>query len=547
MKKVIAMLLCLILCVSVVPVGAAAAGRDTAYEETLAADLKTLGLFQGVSDTDFALGRAPTRTEALIMLIRVLGKESDALKGTWSHPFTDVASWADNYVGYAYETGLTTGVSGTKFGTGTASAAMYLTFVLRALGYSDQSGDFTWDSPFSLARQVGILPDCVQTNPFLRADVVLVSYGALSVRLKNSAQTLAQKLMAEGVFTQAAFDACYDRSALDNYPSGGGSTFSVHFIDVGQADSALVECDGRYMLIDGGNKADSSRIYSVLQSTGVEKLDIVVGTHAHEDHIGGLPGAFSYTTADVTLCPVTYYNSDAFGDFARYAQAKGGGITVPSVGDTYSLGSAEVTILGVNGGSDTNDTSIVLKVQYGQTSFLFTGDAEREAEQTMLSRGADLSATVLKVGHHGSDTSTTYPFLREVMPQYAVISVGAGNSYGHPTAGALSRLRDAGATVFRTDLQGDIFAVSDGKTVTFTTSKQASQEEILQGAGGTSSDSGQQDPISATYVLNTNTMKFHYASCSSAQKISDKNKGYYTGSRTELIQMGYSPCGICKP
>ncbi|MGN0970274.1 MAG: MBL fold metallo-hydrolase, partial [Evtepia sp.] len=103
--------------------------------------------------------------------------------------------------------------------------------------------------------------------------------------------------------------------------------------------------------------------------------------------------------------------------------------------------------------------------------------------------------------------------------------------------------RDAGATIFRTDLQGDIFAVSDGKTVTFTTSRQASQEEILQGTGGTSTS----DPISATYVLNTNTMKFHYADCSSAQKISDKNKGYYTGSRTELIQLGYSPCGICKP
>lgn len=549
MKKVIAMLLCLILCISVVPVGALAASRDTTYEETLASDLKTLGLFQGVSDTDFALGRAPTRTEALIMLIRVLGKESDALNGSWNHPFTDVAGWADRYVGYAYETGLTKGVSDTQFGTGTANAAMYLTFVLRALGYSDQTGgDFTWDNPFSLAKQVGILPDCVQTSSFLRADVVLVSYAALPVRLKNSPQTLAQKLMDDGVFTQAAFDACYDRSALDTYPSGGGSTFSVHFIDVGQADSALVECDGRYMLIDGGNKADSSRIYSVLQSTGVEKLDIVVGTHAHEDHIGGLPGAFSYTTADMTLCPVTDYNSDAFADFARYAQEKGGGITVPSVGDTYSLGSAEVTILGVNGGSDTNDTSIVLKVQYGETSFLFTGDAEREAEQAMLNAGADLSATVLKVGHHGSDTSTTYPFLREVMPEYAVISVGANNSYGHPTAGALSRLRDAGATIFRTDLQGDIFAVSDGKTVTFTTSRQASQEEILQGAGSTSSsDPGQQNPISATYVLNTNTMKSHYADCSSAQKISDKNKGYYTGSRTELIQMGYSPCGICKP
>ena len=208
--------------------------------------------------------------------------------------------------------------------------------------------------------------------------------------------------------------------ATDNSYIPENSTFSIHFIDVGQADAALVECDGHYMLIDGGNKADSDTIYSVLKKAGASHLDIVVGTHAHEDHIGGLPGAFHYANADLTLCATNNYDSDAFNDFKKYADQNGGGIIIPSVGDTYPLGSASIQILGVNGGSDTNDTSIVLMITYGETKFLFTGDAERDAEQAILNSGADLSATVLKVGHHGSDTSTTYPFLRQIMPAYAV-------------------------------------------------------------------------------------------------------------------------------
>lgn len=335
------------------------------------------------------------------------------------------------------------------------------------------------------------------------------------------------------------------------------SSFSIHYIDVGQADAALVECDGHYMLIDGGNKTDSSQIYTVLRNTAVPKLDIVVGTHAHEDHIGGLPGAFSYTTADITLCPTTYYDSDAFNDFKRYADSYGGGITIPSAGDTYSLGSASVIILGVNDGSDVNNTSIVLKVIYGNTAFLFTGDAEREVEQAILNRGYDLSASVLKVGHHGSDTSTTYPFLREIMPEYAVISVGKGNSYGHPTDNNLSRLRDADVTVYRTDLNGDVYVTSDGQSVTISSDKSAGYDEIMTpgGKASTAQSSGTSQntqgsttaPSGTDYVVNINTRKFHYPRCSSVNKMKESNKLYYTGTRDDLISQGYDPCGNCHP
>ena len=335
------------------------------------------------------------------------------------------------------------------------------------------------------------------------------------------------------------------------------STFNIHFIDVGQADAALIECDGHYMLIDGGNKADSNTVYSVLKKAGASHLDIVVGTHAHEDHIGGLPGAFNYANADLTLCATKSYDSDAFRDFKKYADQKGGGIIIPAVGDTYSLGSAIVKILGVNGGSDTNDTSIVLMITYGETTFLFTGDAEREAEQAILNSGADLSATVLKVGHHGSDTSTTYPFLREIMPAYAVISVGTGNSYGHPTEDTLSRLRDADVKVYRTDLQGDIKCASDGNTVSFSVSKNANADTLAPVSKPEPIPEPAPEPkpeptpvpvpTGDYYILNTSSKKFHDPDCGSANQISAANKDYYTGTAEELVAKGYDPCGNCKP
>ena len=255
-------------------------------------------------------------------------------------------------------------------------------------------------------------------------------------------------------------------------PLPDSSVLEVHFLDVGQADAALVLCDGETMLIDGGNKEDSSLLYTYLKTHGVTHLDYVVGTHAHEDHIGGIPGALHYATADTVLCPVANYDSEAFRDFVKAVEMQELSITVPHAGDSFPLGSATVEILHCDPDNDNpNNTGIVLRITHGDVSFLFTGDAEREVEEVILDSDRNVQSTVLKVGHHGSGTSTSYRLLYEVQPKYAVISVGADNSYGHPHDSVTGRLRDADAEVYRTDQHGDIKMVSDGKSITIYTER----------------------------------------------------------------------------
>ena len=351
-------------------------------------------------------------------------------------------------------------------------------------------------------------------------------------------------------------------------------TLTVTWLDVGQGDAAVIQCGGQAMLIDGGKPDKSSYIYAWLQQHGLGYLDVIVATHVDADHIGGLSGALNYASVGTAYCPETTGTTETFQSFVKYLARRGKQITVPTAGETFALGGAQVQILGpLHSAEDSNDNSIVLKVSFGATSFLFTGDAERAEEQDLLNAGVNLQSTVLKVGHHGSDTSTSYPFLRAVAPQYAVISVGTGNSYGHPTEAVLSRLRDAGVTTFRTDMQGEITAVSDGQTVNFSTAKNAAAETLANaGAGQNANQAGGASSVAQTagggqntggvgnadgaagatasagsYVLNTNSHKFHLPSCASVDTISPKNRKDVNESREQIISEGYAPCKRCNP
>lgn len=232
MKKMFASFLCIFMCISLVPAANAAGTRDFAVQARLATQLKDLGLFLGVGEkedgtTDFALERAPTRAEALTMLVRALGKGTIAESHTKSHPFYDVPAWADGIVSYAYENGLTKGVSETQFGAADiASAEMYLTFMLRALGYSDgTAGDFTWDAPWTLAERCGILPARVDRKSFLRADAVDVTCAALFATLNGSAVTLHERLASEHVFTVEQFQSVFpEKPSFDADENGGQTT-----------------------------------------------------------------------------------------------------------------------------------------------------------------------------------------------------------------------------------------------------------------------------------------------------------------------------------
>lgn len=238
-------------------------------------------------------------------------------------------------------------------------------------------------------------------------------------------------------------------------------TLTVRFIDVGQGDCALLTCGGQSLLIDGGPREASSKLYSILEQLGINRLDYIICSHPDEDHCGGIAGALNFATCDTFFCSVTEHDTKTFANVLKYLGETP--VTVPEAGDSFSLGQATVTFVGPEAPSeDVNEGSLVCRVDLGESSFLFTGDAGETSEYLMVSAGAPLDVDVLKVGHHGSAGSSSDVFLAAVTPEYAVVSVGKNNGYGHPTEEALERLKAAGAEILRTDERGTIALQATG-------------------------------------------------------------------------------------
>lgn len=260
-------------------------------------------------------------------------------------------------------------------------------------------------------------------------------------------------------------------------PVSKSSTFSIQFIDVGQGDSALVECDGRYMLIDGGDKLHGDKIYSVLEENEIQHLDILVMSHLHEDHIGGLIKALTYASnIDLTLSNSDYRENNIFKAVENQLSINGTKITVPHIGEKYKLGSASIEVIDVS--SQNENDSLVILITYGKTRFLFTGDIEENAQKRITkkyinSEDEPFKIDLLKMPHHGSYENTLYPFLRTFMADYIIIS--SGNQYGHPSEKTLDLLNnpksDYKPKVYRTDKNGDIIVKSNGKSLSIETSQ----------------------------------------------------------------------------
>lgn len=347
---------------------------------------------------------------------------------------------------------------------------------------------------------------------------------------------------------EAENDAIYTTVGLND-------ELRVSFIDVGQGDSEFIELpNGETMLIDAGTNETGKNVVDYIKSLGYTSINYVVGTHPHEDHIGGLDDVIKTFDIGSIYMPKITADTKTFEDVLDAAESKNLMINTAKSGvsimDTEDL-SVKFLAPTLDIYENTNDYSAVVKVVYGDTSYLFTGDAEEFSENLITD---DVNADVLKVGHHGSSTSTSTEFLKKVSPSSAVISCGKDNSYGHPHSETLQKLADMGTAVYRTDELGTIVSVSDGKTITFDTNNTASVSGGSQNtevsnnaaANSTASNTPSSEETGITYVLNTNSKKIHLPECSSVNQISDKNKGY-TDNYDEAIKEGYTPCKVCNP
>ncbi len=369
---------------------------------------------------------------------------------------------------------------------------------------------------------------------------------------------------------------------------------TVWFLDVGQGSAALVHQKDSWMLVDGGDQEASSYVVGFLKEKGVTKLDYVVVSHYDSDHLSGIVGVLHAIECSQVLAPDYEADTKIYESFQKICEEKKLAVSHPKMGEAFTFADSSFRIVSPASYEyeDGNSNSLGIRLEYEDSSFLICGDCTEESEQDLLYLGTDVKSDVFAANHHGSRYSNCPEFLEAVAPEAVVISCGKGNSYGHPDASVLLSVQNLGADLYRTDLQGEITAVSDGKEIVFEPDacmdyrsgpelREDGKEADGQDSGsdvklfqedvppyykeGTSADGGAEaadkegtaadegaeasNEVSAgqePYILNTNTKKFHKQGCSSAEEIKEENLGY-AADREELIDMGYTPCKRCEP
>lgn len=440
--------------------------------------------------------------------------------------------------------------SGTKWKMVVASI-FYLMVILAAA-----AGDV--DEPSSEAQQPDIAAAEQQEDVGSTQDIVDTSDIADSENAEDQAQDSNEATVDKEEKSEPT-------SSEVTKPTG---TMTVHFIDVGQGDAILIQTPSQNVLIDGGDRGNT--VVNYLRARGVNSLDLVIGTHPHSDHIGGLINVFQSIPVKEVIDPAVVHTTKTFEDYLTLIDEKDIKFTEGRAGMTRDIGGgAKLEILHPSSPSRNhlNNASIVTKVTFGQVSFILTGDAEEDAEKQIKNRGYNLKSTVLKVGHHGSRTSTTTAFLNAVNPEAAVIMVGR-NSYGHPHDETLAKLQKAGVKIYRTDVHGTIVFTTDGQRYEVNI-KEAYQynppKEPSPSQGSTAAPAPAPAPApkpdpqpqpepnpepepapEGQFVGSIKSDKYHYPNCRHAKNILPANEIWFKDVKDAKNQK-YEPCGTCKP
>lgn len=285
--------------------------------------------------------------------------------------------------------------------------------------------------------------------------LILVLFSLLNERFQNIFYNLT------------GIQLCFERN--EQYNNTYTNELIVYFVNVGQADCILVINKNESMLIDAGNNDDGSKVVNFIRDKGINNLKYLIGTHPHEDHIGGLDDVINNMNIENIIMPKIQANTKTFEDVLDAISNKNLHITSPNKGDTFNIGDSncEIMTVPILNKQNLNESSIVIRLTYGNNSFLFMGDSETTNENTRNWPKTD----ILKVAHHGSSTSTSTSFLKQVNPQYSIIMVGSDNKYNHPNEETLNRLNSIGSKIYRTDEKGTIEIKSNGQSIDISTEK----------------------------------------------------------------------------